>query len=66
MAMGEPNSTSNSQTSYYISLNLKQAAQNMTNTQLKPIEYTHGEPTLKFTVEEREEFAIEEGCIKQL
>ncbi|KAF3672208.1 hypothetical protein FXO37_07638 [Capsicum annuum] len=30
-------------------------------TQLKPIEYIHSEPTLKFKMDKREAFAIEEG-----
>ncbi|KAM3232823.1 hypothetical protein P3L10_018182 [Capsicum annuum] len=59
--VGEPNPTSNPQTSYSILLNPRQAAQNITRTQLKPIEYIHGEPTLKFTIEKREAFANKEG-----
>lgn len=61
MIVGEPNPTSNPQTSYFVLPNPRQDAQNMTRTQLKSIEYIHGEPTLKFTMEERETFANEEG-----
>ncbi|PHT30063.1 hypothetical protein CQW23_30368 [Capsicum baccatum] len=61
MVVGELNPTSNPQTSYSRLQNPRQAAQNMTRTQLKPNEYIHGEHTLKFTMEEREVFANEEG-----
>ncbi|KAM3308149.1 hypothetical protein P3S67_009893 [Capsicum chacoense] len=61
MVVGEVNPTSNPQTSYSGLQNPRQAAQNMMRTQLKPIEYIHGEHTLKFTMEETEVFANEKG-----
>ncbi|KAF3678408.1 hypothetical protein FXO37_04397 [Capsicum annuum] len=66
MVVGELNPTSNPETSYSGLQNQRQAAQNMTKTQLKPIEYIHGEHTLKFTMEEREVFANEEGLHREI
>ncbi|KAM3308148.1 hypothetical protein P3S67_009892 [Capsicum chacoense] len=66
MVVGEINPTSNPQTSYSGLQNPRQAAQNMTRTQLKPIDYIHGEHKLKFTMEEREVFANEEGLHREI
>ncbi|KAM3232832.1 hypothetical protein P3L10_018191 [Capsicum annuum] len=66
MVVGELNPTSNPQTSYSGLQNPRQAAQNMTRTQLKPIEYIHGEHTLKFTMEEEKCLLTRKGCIEKL
>ncbi|PHU15187.1 hypothetical protein BC332_16392 [Capsicum chinense] len=66
MVVGELNPTSNPETSYSGLQNQRQAAQNMTRTQLKPIDYIHGEHTVKFTMEEREVFANEEGLHREI
>nr|XP_009796813.1 PREDICTED: uncharacterized protein LOC104243331 [Nicotiana sylvestris] len=68
LAMGEQNPNSNKVTpninnfvTYAASLNQKQSATSLTKTSLKPFEIVHGVPTIQFSMDEREEFAKEEG-----
>nr|XP_009765697.1 PREDICTED: uncharacterized protein LOC104217212 [Nicotiana sylvestris] len=68
LAVGEQNPNSNEVTpninnfvTYAASLNQKQSATSLTKTSLKPFEIVHGVPTIQFSMDEREEFAKEEG-----
>ncbi|XP_059277765.1 putative UPF0481 protein At3g02645 [Lycium ferocissimum] len=47
-------------------INPNSSSQPLTTTKLKPIEFVHGEPTLKFTVEEIEKFTVVEGLYQAL
>uniref|UniRef100_M1BW02 Uncharacterized protein n=1 Tax=Solanum tuberosum TaxID=4113 RepID=M1BW02_SOLTU len=61
VAVGETNVNPNSKKSYAATLKPPQTIQNMSKDTLKPIEFIHGEPTVRFTMKEREQFAREEG-----
>ncbi|XP_070002141.1 uncharacterized protein [Nicotiana sylvestris] len=68
LAVGEQNSNSNEVIpninnirTYATSLNHKQSVAPLTKMTLKPFEIVHGIPTIQFSLEEREEFAKEEG-----
>ncbi|PHU18093.1 hypothetical protein BC332_13788 [Capsicum chinense] len=62
VAVGETNANPNAKTSYSsTTLKPQQTTNNLLKTVLKPIEFIHGEPTVRFTMEEREQFAREEG-----
>ncbi|KAH0709547.1 hypothetical protein KY284_010974 [Solanum tuberosum] len=54
LAVGKTNVNLNTKAPYA-------AIQNLLKTVLKPIEFIHGEPTVRFTMEEREQFGREEG-----
>ncbi|KAH0669053.1 hypothetical protein KY289_023546 [Solanum tuberosum] len=61
VAVGETNVNPNSKISYAATLKPPQMIQKLSKDTLKPIEFIHGEPTVRFTMEEREQFAREEG-----
>ncbi|KAG5629478.1 hypothetical protein H5410_001195 [Solanum commersonii] len=60
MVVGETNVNINTKAPYVAILKPQQTIQNLLKTVLKPIEFIHGEP-VKFTMEEREQYAREEG-----
>nr|XP_009786759.1 PREDICTED: uncharacterized protein LOC104234822 [Nicotiana sylvestris] len=57
LAVGEPSI----KPTYAAQIQSKSPTQIATKTVLKSIQYVHGEPTVCFTMEERREFAMEEG-----
>lgn len=68
LAVGEPpptavksDQTNNIQHTYAAQLSQQKAAATLNQKLLKPIEIIHGVPTIKFSMEERMEFAKEEG-----
>ncbi|WMV07100.1 hypothetical protein MTR67_000485 [Solanum verrucosum] len=61
VAVGETNVNPNSKISYATTLKPPQTIQKLLKDTLKPIGFIHGEPTVRFTMEEREQFAREEG-----
>lgn len=60
VAVGETN-VDNTKTPYATTLKPQQTTQNLSKATLKSIEFIHGEHTVRFTMEEREQFAREEG-----
>ncbi|KAH0773825.1 hypothetical protein KY290_010962 [Solanum tuberosum] len=64
MAVGEPNTSSNLEATYAACLNSVQTGQNLKTTKLKSIDIIHGEPTITFTVEEINQYTMEE-CLHQ-
>ncbi|KAG5584967.1 hypothetical protein H5410_045401 [Solanum commersonii] len=61
LAMGETNINLNTKAPYAAILKPQQTTQNLLKNVLKLIEFIHGEPTMRLTMEEREQFAREEG-----
>ncbi|KAG5592381.1 hypothetical protein H5410_042895 [Solanum commersonii] len=59
--VGETNVNPNSKKSYAATLKPPQTIQKLSKATLKPIEFIHGEPIMRFTMKEREQFAGEEG-----
>ncbi|XP_070034157.1 uncharacterized protein [Nicotiana tomentosiformis] len=57
----ESNQNSNIQNTYAAQLSQAKAAANLNKKLLKPIEVIHGIPTIQFSLDERMEFAKEEG-----
>ncbi|KAH0687914.1 hypothetical protein KY290_019577 [Solanum tuberosum] len=66
MAVGEPNTSSNPEATYAAPLNSVQTGQNLKTTKLKSIDIIHGEPTITFTVEEINQYTMEEGLHQAL
>ncbi|KAF3678188.1 hypothetical protein FXO37_04500 [Capsicum annuum] len=61
VTVGETNTNPNTKMSYSTTLKPQQTTNKLLKTVLKPIEFIHGEPTVRFTMEEREQSAREEG-----
>uniref|UniRef100_M1AU59 Uncharacterized protein n=1 Tax=Solanum tuberosum TaxID=4113 RepID=M1AU59_SOLTU len=61
LAMGETNINLNTKTTYATILKPQQTTQNLLKNVLKLIKFIHGEPTVRLTMEEREQFDREEG-----
>nr|XP_009766911.1 PREDICTED: uncharacterized protein LOC104218184 isoform X1 [Nicotiana sylvestris]XP_009766912.1 PREDICTED: uncharacterized protein LOC104218184 isoform X2 [Nicotiana sylvestris]XP_009766913.1 PREDICTED: uncharacterized protein LOC104218184 isoform X3 [Nicotiana sylvestris]XP_009766915.1 PREDICTED: uncharacterized protein LOC104218184 isoform X5 [Nicotiana sylvestris] len=62
LAVGEPSI----KPTYAAQIQTKSPTQIATKTVLKSIQYVHGEPTVCFTMEERREFAMEEGLYQSV
>ncbi|XP_075099066.1 uncharacterized protein LOC142175954 [Nicotiana tabacum] len=61
LAVGEMNSNPNPKQTYAEQLHPKQAATVSSKIELFPVKLDHGEPTIKFTIDEVNEFTREEG-----
>ncbi|KAG5584209.1 hypothetical protein H5410_044643 [Solanum commersonii] len=61
LAVGETNVNFNTKAPYEAILKLHQMTKNLLKTILKSIEFIHGVPNVRFTMEEKEQFAREEG-----
>nr|XP_033516045.1 uncharacterized protein LOC117280437 [Nicotiana tomentosiformis] len=53
-------------TTYAARLHTNQTVQNPSKTQIKPIEIIHGEATFQFTMEEVQQFSVEEGLHQEI
>ncbi|MCE3051181.1 hypothetical protein HAX54_049049 [Datura stramonium] len=60
-AVGEIHSTPDYASLLSSEITNQHSGQNLAITKLKPIEIIHGEPTIKFTMEEIQQFVVEEG-----
>ncbi|MCD9640965.1 hypothetical protein HAX54_026760 [Datura stramonium] len=65
-AAGEINSTPDYASLLSSKITIQHSGQNLAITKLKPIEIIHGEPTIKFTMEEIKQFVVEEGDAREL
>lgn len=61
LAVGETNVNLSTKASDAMILKPQQTTQNLLKRILKPIEFLYGEPTVRFSMEEREQFPREES-----
>ncbi|KAG5629624.1 hypothetical protein H5410_001341 [Solanum commersonii] len=61
MVVEKPNTSSNPEATYATCLNSIQTGQNLKKAKLKSIDIIHGEPTITFTMEEINQYTMEEG-----